>query len=43
LETLKIRIDPDIPADKQAHEIVKKFPGVLAVKKIEIEGTITST
>jgi ribosome maturation protein SDO1 len=41
LETLKIRIDPDIPADKQAHEIVKKFPGVLAVKKIEIEGTIT--
>jgi len=41
LDELKIRIDPDIPYDKQVQDIIKRIPEVMPIRKEEIEGTIT--
>jgi len=41
LDELKVRVDPDIPFDKQISEIIKRMPEVMPIKKEEIEGTIT--
>jgi ribosome maturation protein SDO1 len=41
LDQLKIRVDPDIPADRQVQEITRRLPEVLAVRRTEMEGTIT--
>jgi len=41
LTTLKIHPDPDIPADRQVQDIVKKMPGVLALRKCEMEATLS--
>jgi ribosome maturation protein SDO1 len=41
LDTLKIRVDPDIPAERQVQEITRRLPEVLPVRKQEMEGTIS--
>jgi len=35
-----VKFDPDIPAERQAQDIVKKLPEVLPIKKCEIQGTL---
>jgi len=40
VDQLKIKIDPDIPAEKQASDIVKKLPEILPIKKTQMEGTL---
>jgi ribosome maturation protein Sdo1 len=42
LETIKARIDPDIPTDRQIADLLKKLPGVISLKKQEVEGTLFS-
>lgn len=37
---LKVRVDPDTPADRQVQDVVKKLPEILPVKKSEIELTL---
>eukprot|EP01126_Amoeba_proteus_P000881 TRINITY_DN1024_c0_g2_i7.p1 TRINITY_DN1024_c0_g2~~TRINITY_DN1024_c0_g2_i7.p1 ORF type:complete len:158 (+),score=19.54 TRINITY_DN1024_c0_g2_i7:340-813(+) len=41
LNTLKYRVDPDVPVDKQVTEIMRNLPGILPVKKMEVTGVIT--
>jgi len=43
LTELKIRIDPDVPTDRQIQDIVKRLPEVIAIKKSEIRGIVTVT
>jgi len=38
---LKLRVDPDVPNEKQIQDIVKRLPEVLPIKKAEMSGTIT--
>ncbi len=40
LDEAKYRVDPDIPADRQVQDVLKKFIGVLPMKKSEITGTL---
>jgi ribosome maturation protein SDO1 len=40
LEAIKARIDPDIPTDRQIADLLKKLPGVISLKKQEVEGTL---
>jgi len=40
LDQLKVKFDPDIPAEKQAMDIVKKLPEILPIKKSQMEGTL---
>mmetsp|Transcript_23611 Transcript_23611/g.40611 ORF Transcript_23611/g.40611 Transcript_23611/m.40611 type:complete len:273 (-) Transcript_23611:511-1329(-) len=40
LDELKIRIDPDQPAERQAQDALKKLPDVIPIKKSEIEGEV---
>lgn len=41
LEELKVNIDPDAPADRQALEFVKKLLGKLPLKRSEMGATLT--
>jgi len=41
LDELKIRVDPDIPTEKQIQDIIKRMPEVMPIKKEEIEATVT--
>lgn len=41
LDTLKVHPDPDTPADRQLPDILKKMPGVLALRKCEMEATLS--
>jgi len=41
LTTLKIHPDPDIPVDRQVQDIIKKMPGVLALRKCEMQATLS--
>ena len=41
LDTLKVHPDPDTPADRQVPDILKKMPGVLALRKCEMEATLS--
>ena len=42
MESLKFRIDSDLPVEKQALDLVKKFPNIgLVVKKVETLVTLT--
>jgi len=43
LTTLKIKVDPDIPTERQCQDIVKKLPEVMPIRKMEMEGTLTVT
>jgi len=40
LSQIKVRIDPDIPVDKQVLEISKKLIEVIPIKRSEMEATI---
>eukprot|EP01137_Pigoraptor_chileana_P006808 Opistho-2@3354 len=40
LEAMKARIDPDLPAEKQAHDILKKLVEMIPLKRTEMEGTL---
>eukprot|EP01136_Pigoraptor_vietnamica_P023460 Opistho-1_new@6491 len=40
LEEMKARIDPELPTEKQAHDILKKMVEILPLKKSEMEGTL---
>jgi len=41
LTTLKIKIDPDIPAERQIQDLIKRIPEVMPIKRMEMEGTLT--
>eukprot|EP01120_Amphizonella_sp_Union-15-10_P012441 TRINITY_DN551_c0_g1_i2.p1 TRINITY_DN551_c0_g1~~TRINITY_DN551_c0_g1_i2.p1 ORF type:complete len:269 (-),score=52.70 TRINITY_DN551_c0_g1_i2:103-873(-) len=41
LTQIKARIEPDIPADRQAQELIKKLIEVVPLKRSEIQATIT--
>jgi len=41
LEQLRIRVDPDIPVERQVQEIVKKLPEVLPIKRSEMQGLLS--
>lgn len=41
LVQLKVKVDPDIPSEKQAHEVLKKLPEILPLKKLETQATLT--
>ena len=41
LEELKVRIDPDMPANKQVAAIIKNLPSILPIKKQEMRGVLT--
>lgn len=41
LDEMKVRIDPDSPADKQVLIIVKDMPAILPIRKQEIRGMLT--
>jgi ribosome maturation protein SDO1 len=41
LDTLKVRVDPDAPVDKQVQEVLKRLPEVMPVRKSEMEAKIT--
>ncbi|KJE92923.1 hypothetical protein CAOG_003805 [Capsaspora owczarzaki ATCC 30864] len=40
LGEMKPRIDPEVPADRQAHDIIKKMVEIIPLKKMEMEGTL---
>lgn len=41
LDEMKVRIDPDLPADKQVAQIIKNMPAVLPIKKQEVRASLT--
>jgi len=41
LATLKVKIDPDVPAERQIQDIIKRIPEVMPIRKMEMEGTLT--
>jgi len=43
LNELKIKIDIDVPVDRQTADIAKRLPEVLSIKRAEICATITTT
>eukprot|EP00698_Gefionella_okellyi_P003042 TRINITY_DN12863_c0_g1_i2.p1 TRINITY_DN12863_c0_g1~~TRINITY_DN12863_c0_g1_i2.p1 ORF type:complete len:274 (-),score=60.46 TRINITY_DN12863_c0_g1_i2:186-935(-) len=43
LDEIKFRVDPDVPADKQAQEALKKLPEVIPLKRSEVEGQLVVT
>lgn len=40
LDELKIRVDGEIPAERQAQDVIKRLPDVLPIKKCEMEGQL---
>eukprot|EP01027_Heterolobosea_sp_BB2_P000660 GEZU01000963.1.p1 GENE.GEZU01000963.1~~GEZU01000963.1.p1 ORF type:complete len:171 (+),score=58.49 GEZU01000963.1:572-1084(+) len=40
LDQIKVRIDPDVPAERQAQDIIKKLVAVIPLKRSEVQGTL---
>jgi hypothetical protein len=40
---VKVRVDGDRKAEAQINDVLKKLPGILALKKCEIIGVLTGT
>jgi len=41
LETLKFRVDSDLPAERQAIDIIKKLPEIMPIKRSDMHATLT--